>query len=444
MKRMLIVVLAALAFPAAASAHPLGNFSVNRYAGIELSGDRVYVHYVLDVAEIPTVQEGARIRSRGFARSVADGLELRLDGRRVPLRLIDSALETRPGAAGLATLRFEGVYEAARARGNTLRFRDTNFENRRGWREVVATAERGATIRSSTAPASSRSHMLTAYPRELLSEPLDVGAATVSYRPGSSAGDPPTVGGLGTTERVGGGFESLVSHELTVGFVLLSLVLALFWGAAHALEPGHGKAIVAGYLVGARGRPRDAVLLGLIVTVSHTAGVFALGLVTLALSEFIVPDQLYPWLNLVAGLLVVAVGMAVLRSRLHDWLHAQLGGHGHPHDHEHGHSHEHRAGRGLLGVGISGGIIPCPTALVVLLAAISLQRIGYGLVLILAFSVGLAATVTAIGFLAVTARRAFARTGLDGRLVRALPAISAVVVVALGLVMTARALPQLA
>jgi ABC-type nickel/cobalt efflux system permease component RcnA len=247
---------------------------------------------------------------------------------------------------------------------------------------------------------------------------------------------------LGTTERAASGFESLVSHDLTLGFVLLSLVLALFWGAAHALEPGHGKAIVAGYLVGTRGRPRDAVLLGLIVTVSHTVGVFALGLVTLALSEFIVPELLYPWLSLAAGLLVVAVGVGVLRSRLHEWLHAQLGGHGHPHDHDD--DHGHGFGRGLLGVGISGGIIPCPTALVVLLAAISLHRVGYGLVLILAFSVGLAAAVTLIGFVAVTARRAFVRTGLDGRFVGALPAISAVVVVALGLVMTARALPQLA
>jgi ABC-type nickel/cobalt efflux system permease component RcnA len=247
---------------------------------------------------------------------------------------------------------------------------------------------------------------------------------------------------LGATERATSGFESLVSHDLTLGFVLLSLVLALFWGAAHALEPGHGKAIVAGYLVGTRGRPRDAVLLGLIVTVSHTVGVFALGLVTLALSEFIVPELLYPWLSLAAGLLVVAVGVGVLRSRLHEWLHAQLGGHGHPHDHDH--DHGHGFGRGLLGVGISGGIIPCPTALVVLLAAISLHRVGYGLVLILAFSVGLAAAVTLVGFVAVTARRAFVRTGLDGRFVRALPAISAVIVVALGLVMTARALPQLA
>lgn len=449
MRRVALAVVLALAFPAAAAAHPLGNFSINRYAGIELSGDRIFVHYVLDVAEIPTVQEGKRIRSPRFARHVAERLELRIDGRRAPLRLLDSAAQRRVGAAGLETLRFEAVYQAAR-RGTRLRFRDTNFESRRGWREVVVTADDGATIRKSTAPTSSRSRGLTAYPQELLAEPLDVTAAMVSYRPGSSAGDPPTVGELGATERAGGGLEGLVSRDLTVGFVLLSLVLAVFWGAAHALEPGHGKAIVAGYLIGTRGRPRDALALALIVTVSHTVGVFALGLVTLALSQYVVPDRLYPWLNLVAGLLVVMVGFGVLRSRLHEWLHAHLGAHdhGHGHDHAHGHGPHHgqeRLGRrGVLGVGISGGIIPCPTALVVLLAAISLHRIGYGLVLIVAFSVGLALTVTSIGLVAVTARRAFGRLRLDGPLIRALPALSALVVLALGLVMTARALPQLA
>jgi nickel/cobalt transporter (NicO) family protein len=245
------------------------------------------------------------------------------------------------------------------------------------------------------------------------------------------------VGELGPEERATSGFESIVAHELTLGFVLLSLVLAVFWGAAHALEPGHGKAIVAGYLVGTRGRPRDALALGAIVTVSHTVGVFALGLVTLGLSQYVVPEQLYPWLTLAAGLLVVLVGIGVLRSRLHELVHAYVPAHGH----DHSHAHERR---GLLGVGISGGIIPCPTALVVLLAAISLHRVGYGLVLILAFSVGLAAAVTCIGLAAVTARRAFARAGFDGRLMRALPFVSALVVVALGVVMTVRALPQLA
>ena len=441
MRRLLLTAVLALAFPATAAAHPLGNFSINRYAGIELSGDRVYVHYVLDVAEIPTAQEGRRIRASGFAHAVAGRLELRVDGRRDALRLLDSVVESRPGAAGLPTLRFEAVYEAP-SPGGRLEFRDRNFENRRGWREIVVTAKGGAAISRSTAPASSRSRALMAYPQELLDEPLRVSAATVSYRPGSSAGDPPTVGEPGTTERASSGFEALVSHDLTVGFVLFSLALSVFWGAAHALEPGHGKAIVAGYLVGTRGRVRDALLLAVIVTASHTAGVFALGLVTLALSQYLVPDELYPWLNVVAGLLVVGVGVTVLRTRLHETLHAFLGEHDHDHGHEHAHGHSHR--RGLLGIGISGGIIPCPTALVVLLAAISLQRVGYGLVLIVAFSLGLALTVTSIGLIAVTARRAFARVGLDGPLVKALPAFSALIVLALGVVMTVRALPQLA
>jgi ABC-type nickel/cobalt efflux system permease component RcnA len=215
--------------------------------------------------------------------------------------------------------------------------------------------------------------------------------------------------------------------------------LAAFWGAAHALTPGHGKAIVAGYLVGTRGRPRDAVALGLIVTATHTIGVFALGIVTLALSAFVVPEQLYPWLTLSSGLLVVGVGASVLWRRLR---HRRQHAHGHNH-HHHDHHHEHGYGRGgLLGVGIAAGLLPCPSALVVLLSAIALHRVGLGLVLILAFSAGLAATITAIGLVAVLARRAFSRLRLDGRLIRALPAASALAIVAVGVGITLKALPE--
>ena len=182
------------------------------------------------------------------------------------------------------------------------------------------------------------------------------------------------------------------------------------------------------------------------MTVTHTIGVFALGLITLSLSAFVVPDQLYPWLNLVSALLIVVVGLSVLRWRVREWRKRDSGhGHSHDHSHDHGHSHEHDhalSARRLLGIGISGGIIPCPTALVVLLAAISLHRVGYGLVLILAFSVGLAAAMTAIGVLAVTAKRGFKRVDFNGGLIRLLPAISALVVLGLGLAMTVRALPK--
>jgi ABC-type nickel/cobalt efflux system permease component RcnA len=174
------------------------------------------------------------------------------------------------------------------------------------------------------------------------------------------------------------------------------------------------------------------VLLGGIVTVTHTIGVFALGLVTLLLSRFVVPETLYPWLTLASGVLVVAVGASVLWSR------ARRRGH-HHHHHDHDHDHDRR---GLLGVGVAAGLLPCPSALVVLLSAIALHRIGFGLALILAFSVGLAATITSIGLVAVLAKRAFGRLSLDGPVVRLLPAVSALVILAVGLGITVNALPE--
>jgi nickel/cobalt transporter (NicO) family protein len=190
---------------------------------------------------------------------------------------------------------------------------------------------------------------------------------------------------------------------------------------------------VAAYLVGTRGTARHALLLGLTVTVTHTVGVFALGGVTLALSAFVVPEQLYPWLNLVSALLVVGVGASVLRARLR---------HRHTHHHHH-HHHGERGLRDLLAVGISGGLLPCPTALVVLLAAISLHRVGYGLVLILAFSAGLAGAMTAVGVAAVSAKRFLRGANFEGWVVRALPAASALLILGLGVAMTARSIPQL-
>ena len=430
MRRVALLAAAlALLAPGAAVAHPLGNFTVNRFAAVDVSGDRLFVRYAADLAEIPTYQIGGSVDAGELGRR----LVLRVDGHRVPLRLLGSRTSRRPGAGGLPTLRLDAVFEA-RA-GRRVELVDGTFAGRIGWREVVVRASRGASVERSSVPAASVSDELRRYPSNRLRSPLAVTRPDALVEPGGERGTPPPLGDAAPVHGAGG-FEGLVSHDLTVGFVLLSLVLALFWGAAHALEPGHGKAIVAGYLVGSQGRPRDAVALGAIVTVSHTVGVFAFGLVTLGLSQYVVPEQLYPWLSLAAGLLVVSVGAGVLRSRLHELVHRYLP------EHEHDHSHAHE--RKLLGVGISGGIIPCPTALVVLLAAISLHRVGYGLVLILAFSVGLAVAVTSIGLFAVTARRAFAHAGFDGPLVRALPTVSALVVLALGVVMTARALPQLA
>ena len=174
------------------------------------------------------------------------------------------------------------------------------------------------------------------------------------------------------------------------------------------------------------------------MTATHTIGVFTLGFVTLGLSQFIVPEQLYPWIGLVSGLLVIGVGASVLLARVR---HRRAHSHGH-HHHHHSHGHGELGWRSLTAVGISGGLLPCPSALVVLLAAISLHRIALGLGLIVAFSAGLALSITGIGLAAILAKRTFRRFELQGRVIGLLPAISALVIVIAGAAMTVRAIPK--
>ena len=465
MKKLIAILaaLAALAFVASAAAHPLGNFTINRYSRIEPSGDRLYVLYVLDMAEIPTFQAKPDVDSKGeagygaaLARSLARGVEATVGGSPVALAPVKHVLAFPPGQAGLRTTRLEVLLASPPlAHGGRLVYRDRNYSGRIGWKEIVVQAGSGAHVDGSSALSSSVSHELLSYPKNLLQSPLDVTEATAQIATGSGAGSPPTLIPKSVLEqRVGvravsdGGFASLITRDhLSVGVILISLLVALFWGAAHALSPGHGKSIVAAYLVGQRGTPRHAVFLGAIVTITHTLGVFALGLVTLLLSQFIVPDTLYPWLNLIAGVMVVAIGLSVLRSRLRK---RRASGHDHHHEHGHDHGHEHShevpdslSMRSLLAVGVSGGLLPCPSALVVLLAAISLHRVAFGLVLIVAFSLGLALTITGIGLVAVFAKRAFGRMSMDGSLIRFLPAVSALVILVAGAIMTARAIPKI-
>ena len=433
MKRLvlLFVAVAALVLPVAAAAHPLGNFTVNRFSRIDVAGPRVYVHYVLDLAEIPTFQAG-KVDARTYARRIAQGARLTVNGRPAQLVPVETALAQPAGAGGLKTTRFEVVLRGpALDRPSEIAYRDTNYSDRIGWKEIVV------------GDAPSRSRELRAYPSDLLSSPLDVTTVRTRLVPGSDPGTRPRVTG-GTAAQApdraaDSGFAALVNRgQLGFWVIVGSLGAALFWGMAHALSPGHGKAIVTAYLVGQRGTPRHAALLGLIVTVTHTIGVFALGLVTLLLSRFIVPDDLYPWLNLVAGLLVVGIGVAVLRAR---WKHRRAHAHGHEHHHHHHHAHD-LSRRSLIAVGVSGGLLPCPSALVVLLAAISLHRVAFGMLLVVAFSIGLALTITGIGLAVVLARGAFRRFTLDGRVVSLLPTASALVIVAVGLGMTLHALPK--
>jgi ABC-type nickel/cobalt efflux system permease component RcnA len=457
MRRTLFVaaVLAALLVPASpAGAHPLGNFSINHLSTVRIDERSVRVGYVLDQAEIPTVQERGVQRADLVARKLAEvreRLRLTVRGERVPLAVTGTPrLSYRPGAGGLKTTRLEVALRAAVSDPRRVELRDETFPGRVGWKAIVAAPGHGTAVRT-RAPSDDPTDGLRRYPRDLLSSPLDNRVASFSVKPGDGTLVAPTApGGALSESHADGttGFAGLFADAAAgQGVIALLLLAALGWGALHALSPGHGKAMVAAYLVGTRGRPRHAVALGVTVTVTHTIGVFALGVVTLGLSQYVLPEDLYPWLTLVSGLMVVGVGAAVLRSRVrraradaHPHEHAH--DHDHGHDHHHSHPHHHELGwRGILGMGTAAGLIPCPSALVVLLAAISQHQVALGLLLIVAFSVGLAATLTVLGLAVVYARRVIPARLTAGRIAAALPAASALLIVGVGLLLTARAVP---
>ena len=497
MKRLAIlaVLLLGLLVPALAAAHPLGNFTSNTYVRVESSGAQLYVRYVVDLAEIPTFRERDRVDAAGGlagyaaaqARDLASRLEVRASGGRVQLQPVSQEAAYNTGAVGLKTLRLAVWY---RARGpmpaGAVEVRDHNFAGRIGWHELVARASAGAQIGGATVPTQDVTNELRNYPKDLISSPLDVREARFTLTPGSGPGNVDISGSGAKKIATGGGFlTSLAERNLSVGVVLLALVLAMGWGALHALSPGHGKSMIAAYLVGSRGTARHAFILGAFVTVTHTLSVIALGLVTLWASELILPETVFAWVNLLAALLVVCIGLWVVWLRLRTWRaqRTSRGAHDHGHSHDHGHhhhdghdhdhhhhadhgnhshdhsDHDHHHGdgdhghshappadlsvRALAAAGVSAGLLPCPSAMVLMLGAISLGRAAYGLVLVMAFSVGLAVVLSGIGLLFLYARRFMNRLPLGGRIASAVPVVSAVVIVTLGLVLTVRAVPAL-
>ncbi len=380
-------ILALLAGTVPVWAHPMGNFSINHYTSITVGRDGVRVLYIVDMAEIPTFQElgdlnaahSARLTPAqrrtylaGKARSLGAGLQLAYDGRPLRPSLRADDLLFPPGAGGLPTERIYLVLEAALPRGaGTLSYQDSNFPDRAGWKEIVA--GNGGRVLSSTASATSRSRALTVYPSNATSSPPQDLSAVLAVGPWSGAvgralpapsaaireAEAPLLGQngswsaleqrlsvkgapAGSTSWAQGRMDALTAlisrKDLSPAVLALSLLIACALGAFHAFSPGHGKTVVAAYIVGSRANASHALLLGLTVTATHTAGVFALGLVTLALSHYIVPDQLYPWLGAISGLGITAIGITLALRRLAA-LRRPAPGHAHDHTHEH-HDHD--------------------------------------------------------------------------------------------------------
>ena len=246
------------------------------------------------------------------------------------------------------------------------------------------------------------------------------------------------------------------SREPSASFLTMALLLAVVIGGLHALTPGHGKTIVAAYLVGSKGRVRDAIILGFIVTFTHSFSVILLAILALFASRYILPDQLVPWMTAGSGVLIFVLGIVLLQQRLRNILRYGTAApvhdsavHTHESGHTHGGSHHTHAPPAagvtlwsLVALGVSGGIVPCPDALAVLLIAISLNRIPLGMAVIVAFSLGLSAVLIAIGILMVKARPLVDRFAGQGRFTLVwLPLASAALIAALGAVVLWKAWP---
>lgn len=490
-----VFILLVLALPASvAKAHLIDSANIDQYTRLEVGLKSIHVHYILNMGDFPAYLERRAIDTNVDAKlspeeqqtylnkkipELLAKLSLKINDSPVALHLVSKDLSfpalTIPDVEGqLITMQLVLDLEAQLPETSgplQIEYSNNNFTDGSGWREIVVRPLDGLTL-SDPALENDLSHELQSYPESMKSTLLDVRSVSFTAAVGGTKQNstqqpsgPASSSGVTRATQADNQFASLIAApELTLPVILFSLLLSLVLGAGHALTPGHGKAIVGAYLVGNHGKAKDAVILGLTTTITHTSSVFLLGFVTMLVSNYILPERLFPWLELSSGVLVVVIGLRMFWQRLIDFArygyvpqhshdehhhdHHDDHNHDHHHDHEHGpHTHTHDAPpltlRGLLALGISGGLLPCPSALVVMLGAIALHRIAFGMLLIVAFSLGLAGVLTGIGLLLVYAQRLFERIPSDGRLIRGVSVLSAAVVTGAGLVITIGALAQM-
>lgn len=480
---LLVVALMGLAPPAAA--HPLGNATVSRAVAVVIGSTQIRITYVIDMAEIPAYAAALVIDRNGDGYATAAerdawtaaacgaaavALEIVVDDQAGTVqRSGDPDLTFPPGVGGLETLRLVCRFTAAVPEGpapHRIAVFDGADDGRRGWRELTIAAADGISLVASDVPSVSPSGLLTAYPEDLLTAPLETraGAATFRAAPGTD--------GVDTASETSGQLDAsrdpladLLAGSRTPIAWILAVLLAMGLGAVHALSPGHGKALIAAYVIGSRSGVGQAVGLGFSVAASHTVGVLILGGIVLAASELLVPERVVAWLAVGSGILVVIVGGLVGARVLRRNRAEAHGDHGHIHPvgpaHHHGHRSEGHGPQGhrddlpgspfheVVALGLVGGAIPSTSALLVLLVAVATGRLIEGMLLIVAFGGGMAIALGSVAALTGLAGSRLARVTqraggpLARRLAAAAPLVSAAVVMAVGAVTAIGALGSL-
>ena len=498
MLRVFLFIFAFLLAAQALLAHPMGNFSINHYTRLEVRPGGLQGRFILDVAEIPTVTEMSRLDAnqdgvvselekvaylRVMSAQLSRELTVTINGQPAALQVIQQDVALSPGAGGLKTLRLTLDFTAALPSPSPnfplhITYKDANYPLRTGWKEIILTAD-PAVVRDSSVTATDQSKELTVYPSDPSTAPPQVTEARFTIQSGTEEEKEKRRRGEEEKKQDSSFIlhpssftntprdpftESIAGKGLTPGLMLLALLSAFGFGAIHALSPGHGKAMVAAYLIGTKGTARHAVLLGLVVTLTHTVGVFALGLITLSASRYIVPERLYPIISGLSGLAVAGMGAGLLWHRLRMWRferieradEAEGGDKGQvslivegtllqPNltmDGDEFAMQRRTSGpmplRTLIGLGITGGALPCPSALVVMLSAIALHRIGFGLLLIISFSLGLAVVLTVLGLLVMRARGLMEGASPLAKYMPVLSIFSAGIVTIIGLMLLLR------
>lgn len=420
-----------IAVTAITQAHPLGNFTINHLAKIRAQGGALEVRYVLDIAEIPTFQimhahgnwndDAMRQWANDEVAVVRSGLRVNSDGRELMLEPRSANASLRPGAGGLPILRWVGMFSARLVTGSAHRIavRDYVYADRRiGWKDIVVGAQREPT------------NELRTYPSALIGTPRRINAATFAVlRSGAladikeRADEAPVSGTLTAWVSPTALSDMFARRNQTLLFVLLTALAAFGLGALHAVEPGHGKALLAFTLVGARATTKQAFILAGSLTIAHTAGVLLLGIVLFGAAGF-VPESIYPWITLISGAAIAVIGARALAAYVHARRHLSE-----PHDHGHPHRMPGCAPlnfRAAVWAAMSGGIAPCPAAIVLLLTALRVHQLGYGILVILIFSLGLASVLSGLGIAVVrgaawlSKQSGYARFASYGPLVTAL------------------------
>jgi nickel/cobalt exporter len=478
LRRLILIPLlcagAMAAHPTSVAAHPLGNFTINHYTGITVGRDGVAVRWVLDMAEIPAFAARRQMDANrdgtidpaeiaawldGTLPGLIEGLDLRVGGQRQSLVVVKRSVSFPPGQGGLSTLRLVAdLLVRPIPEAGSVTYRDVTYPERIGWHEIVVQAGVGFRLSTSTAPNRSVSDELRSYPADALTNPKNMSDASFEFEHAAGGNNPGAANAAPTgivTVRQNDLLATLVGGKLTMIGALLALLLALGLGAAHAISPGHGKTLVAAYLIGSRGSLTQAIWLGVTVAVTHTVGVLLLGIATLLATELLVPERLITWLSLASGLLVVALGASLVwrHGRSHA-ANAHAGGHsdGHQHPHPHPHPHRHDAshddapplsGAGIAALGLVGGMVPSASALLVLLVAVTTGRLLFGLALIVAFGVGMAIVLAGVSASVVVIRSrvdaggaSWTRNAVVAAGVRLVPIVSGLAVLAIGVVLT--------